>query len=153
MAPELVLGCRACSCQSPAAHGRFLPKAVEVNYLVALQSQQHTNLTIPQLSAGQVLLCFRAGFAGEGRAAPLALLTSTDSRNVHRSHLSPGSSRAATGPDSHPLLSLAPPAHRGEAQTEPELQGCSGISSAMAFPAGGTAQRPTQPSTHATLVR
>lgn len=57
------------------------------------------------------------------------------------------------GCHSCPLLSLAPPAHRGEAQVEPELQGCSRISSAMAFPAGGTAQRPTQPSTHATLVR
>lgn len=113
--------------------------------MMALQSQQHTNLTIPQLRGSsrlcqvcQVLLCFRAGFAGEGLEALLALLTSTNSRNSHRSPViwqHQGCQRALLPLT---LLSLVPPAHQGEAQVEPGLQVCSRISSLMTFPAWRT---------------
>lgn len=114
---------------------------------MALQSQQHTNLTVPQLSTCQVLPCFRAGFARDGHAALLALLNSTDSRNSGRSPVTWQHQGCQTAWLPLMLLSLVPPAHQREAQVEPGLQVCSRIRSLTAFPAGRDSSE-THPAKH-----
>lgn len=78
--------------------------------MVGLQSQQPINLNTKFPSClCHVPLCFRAGFAGEGSAAPLALLTATQPscpRTAKTSaglHIPPWVHQpwAVYGPDSH----------------------------------------------------
>lgn len=87
---------------------------MEVNQLVGLQSQQPINLTTQLPSClCHVPLCFRAGFAGEGPAAPLALLTAVQPSCPRRAQTSAGphflpllhQPWAVSGPDSYTLCS------------------------------------------------